>query len=521
MRHNSLQARVLRSKRLAIWSAVWMLVALGTLAGPAVATGGAADSPATGTSSAKAMQAPAPKGLPDASERRSAHGNLVGHGGPVKAISVDRAHERVLTGSFDYAMMLWDVSGEKVDEGRRFDEHDGAVNAVAFVGEEGKKALAAGDDGVLVLWDLENGKALHRFSGHKGKIVGLAVSPGGRWAATASWDHTARLWDLERLVPGPVLEGHRGPVNDVEFSANGADVYTAGYDGEIRLFKVTDGAYQRPIYRLGWGINVLARLPGTENLAFGGLNGTAGVVSARTGEVVAELKSSERPILSLAATDKPGLLATGGADGTVRVYRSADFTLIEEYQNPYGPIWAMNFASDGKRIYLGGLDDFVTAWQITPRQPFEPIDSPYPRRFQLSEASDDPLARGRIQFARKCSVCHTLKPDGKNRAGPTLYGIFGRKIAALPGYPYSEPLKDLDIIWTEETVSKLFELGPDVFTPGSKMPLQKMTDPEQRDDLISYLKEATRPGGSDKLDEKNSDPKKPSAPANELGVDKP
>ena len=163
----------------------------------------------------------------------------------------------------------------------------------------------------------------------------------------------------------------------------------------------------------------------------------------------------------------------------------------------------------------------MTAWQITPRQPFEPIDSPYPRRFQLSEASDDPLARGRIQFARKCSVCHTLKPDGKNRAGPTLYGIFGRKIAALPGYPYSEPLKDLDIIWTEETVSKLFELGPDVFTPGSKMPLQKMTDPEQRDDLISYLKEATRPGGSDKLDEKNSDPKKPSAPANELGVDKP
>ncbi|MEL6226271.1 MAG: c-type cytochrome, partial [Pseudomonadota bacterium] len=98
-----------------------------------------------------------------------------------------------------------------------------------------------------------------------------------------------------------------------------------------------------------------------------------------------------------------------------------------------------------------------------------------------------------IQFARKCSVCHTLTPDGANRAGPTLHKIFGRKIATHKGYRFSEPLKKLDIVWTPETVSKLFELGPDVFTPGSKMPLQKMTDPKQRDALIAFLKQATEP----------------------------
>ena len=54
-----------------------------------------------------------------------------------------------------------------------------------------------------------------------------------------------------------------------------------------------------------------------------------------------------------------------------------------------------------------------------------------------------------------------------------------------------------DIVWTEDTVSKLFELGPEVFTPGSKMPLQKMTDPEQRAALIAYLKVTTAPGGTD------------------------
>lgn len=463
-----------------------------------------------GSSSEPAGVTDTPAAVPD---RRAAHGNLVGHGGPVKAITVNRKNSQVLTGSFDYAMMVWDVSGDTPVELRRLAEHEGAVNAVAFVGA-GRRALAAGDDGVLVLWDIESGTQLHRFIGHTAKVVGIAVSPDARWAATASWDHTARLWDLERLEPGPVLQDHRGPVNDVEFSADGNAVYTASNDGEIHLFASVDGSHKRPLYRHGWGINVLSRIPDTDNLVFGAINGTAAVVSATSGNIVTELKSYDRPVLSVAVTDKPGYVATGGAEGTVRVYRSADFALIEEYQNPYGPIWAMDFAPDGKSMLLGGLDDFVTAWQITPRQPFEAIDSPFPRRFQLSEAGDDPLARGRIHFARKCSVCHTLVPDGGNRAGPTLHGIFGRKIATVPGYPYSQPLKHLDIVWSEDTIGKLFELGPDIFTPGSKMPLQKMTDPEQRDDLIAYLKEATRLDAPDEAEHDGS--QRPGGTKNEL-----
>ena len=93
---------------------------------------------------------------------------------------------------------------------------------------------------------------------------------------------------------------------------------------------------------------------------------------------------------------------------------------------------------------------------------------------------------------RKCSVCHTLERDGANRAGPTLHNIFGRRIGTLPGYPFSSALRTLDIVWSEATVARLFELGPDVLTPGSKMPLQKMTDARQRDALIAFLRIATR-----------------------------
>ena len=78
------------------------------------------------------------------------------------------------------------------------------------------------------------------------------------------------------------------------------------------------------------------------------------------------------------------------------------------------------------------------------------------------------------------------------RAGPTLEGIFGRKIATLPGYNFSEALKKLDIVWTPETVSKLFEVGPMTYTPGTKMPEQTIGSAEDRAALVRFLERATK-----------------------------
>ena len=61
----------------------------------------------------------------------------------------------------------------------------------------------------------------------------------------------------------------------------------------------------------------------------------------------------------------------------------------------------------------------------------------------------------------------------------------------MSGYVYSEALIKSKIIWNEESISQLFDEGPDKVTPGTKMPIQKMKNKKDRYDLVLFLKEAT------------------------------
>jgi cytochrome c len=145
-----------------------------------------------------------------------------------------------------------------------------------------------------------------------------------------------------------------------------------------------------------------------------------------------------------------------------------------------GPIWALAFVGDV--LLTGGNDGLIRRWTLAGAPLGEGSGPPDPT---LSNP------RGAEVF-RACAVCHTLTPDDGARAGPTLHGLFGRAIATADGYQYSDALKRLDIIWTPQTVSELFEFGPEAYTPGSRMPEQRVSSAADRKALTDFLEVATR-----------------------------
>ncbi|HEU5016601.1 MAG TPA: cytochrome c family protein [Pseudolabrys sp.] len=97
--------------------------------------------------------------------------------------------------------------------------------------------------------------------------------------------------------------------------------------------------------------------------------------------------------------------------------------------------------------------------------------------------------KGKQAFAQ-CSACHSLQA-GQNRVGPTLHGLFGRKAGTVTGYNYSAAMKRADVVWNEETLKKYLS-DPKSFIPGNKMIFPGIKDNAKLEDLIAYLKTATK-----------------------------
>ena len=91
---------------------------------------------------------------------------------------------------------------------------------------------------------------------------------------------------------------------------------------------------------------------------------------------------------------------------------------------------------------------------------------------------------GKVAF-KKCALCHTAEPD-KNKIGPSLFGVVGRKSASLDNFSYSDAMKKYDHTWDAETLDA-YLTDPRAVVPGTKMIFPGIKDKTERDDVIAYL----------------------------------
>ena len=106
-----------------------------------------------------------------------------------------------------------------------------------------------------------------------------------------------------------------------------------------------------------------------------------------------------------------------------------------------------------------------------------------------ARAEGDP-ANGEKLF-RQCKSCHTVEA-GKNRVGPTLHGLFGRKAGTVDSFAgYSEGLKASSIVWDAKALDP-YLASPKAVIPDSRMAFAGIAKAEDRADLIAYLENATK-----------------------------
>src|SRR5271166_71178 len=408
-----------------------------------------------------------------------AQAQLRGHGGPVRALAISPDGSEAVSGSFDTSIIRWSLPGNAAEQVLRF--HDGAVDTLLWLADG--RIVSSGEDARIAIWRSRERKPSEVLAGHQAPVVALAVAPDGASIASASRDHTARLWPLQDTSGPRVLKGHMQGVNGVAFSPDGASLVTAGYDATIRIWPLQRAAAPS-VTTLPSPLNAVTVAPDGEIVTAGG-DGMVHVLS-KGGERTGEIAAADAPIIALALSRDGRFIAAAGIRGSVAIIERGSRRLVRTLVGPGLPVWSVAFFPDNRMLLTGGADRVIRRWDAATGEPIGDVVAGAPAD-PLSAFAGDPGA----EVFRACVACHTLRRDDGPRAGPSLAGIFGRRIATLPGYDFSDALRRLDIIWTPETVAKLFELGPMAYTPGTKMPEQRVGSAADRAALVRFLERAT------------------------------
>ena len=101
-----------------------------------------------------------------------------------------------------------------------------------------------------------------------------------------------------------------------------------------------------------------------------------------------------------------------------------------------------------------------------------------------AQATGD-AAKGPDVFSEECADCHSLK-EGKNKKGPSLFGVVGRASGSIADFEYSDSMRASNLTWSEDKLDA-YLTHPKGVVAGGKMKYDGLDDEQARADLIAYL----------------------------------
>ena len=392
---------------------------------------------------------------------------LSGHAGQVSALAA--TDDALLSGGFDGCVILWGADAQSARRVLRF--HDGNVTAVATLPEG--RFVTGGQDGRLAIWNRDGQEPAFVTPHGTSPVSALAVAPDGGRIAVGFWDGQLATQTPD-LSQSAVAQAHAGRVSGLAYLTTG-DLVSVGAD--LRFTRWDSGLAPQARAGLPDLPNGLARAG--DRLAVIFAEGSLRLFSA-DGVLLPERFLSERHLVAIAANS--AIVAAAAVDGAIWMLEADSLRFRAGVAADGGPVWALALTND--TLFAGSVSGAIRRYTTTNGAL---IDG------GLAGAADDfhDGSRG-AEVYRACAICHSLQPGDHSRAGPSLHGIFDRAIASVEGYAFSPALRDLDIVWTPRTVAELFTVGPDIYTPGSRMPDQRVTDPADRQAMVAFLERASR-----------------------------
>ena len=369
---------------------------------------------------------------------------LRGHTGRVNSVAFSPDGSRIVSGSFDRALRIWDALAG-VPIGKPLLGHKGQVLSVA-VSPNGKHIVSGSTDRTLRLWSLATGATLSEpLLRHEEWVTSVNFSPNGHRMAsgegtffeaqrtTSIKNHKSNIciWDAATEAPlGESLRGHEKSVTTVVFSPDGRRIVSGSEDSSLRLWDATTGAQLgEPLRGHEKSVTGVAFSPDGNRIVSGGNDGTVRLWDAATGAPLGDpLRGHEGRVTSVAFSPDGSHIVSGGNDGTLRLWDAATGAPLSEPLRGHDQrhhlergVNSVAFSPDGSRIVSGGDDGKVIIWFLDPpvHQVFvttRPEDEPYKRKLLDKLFAHPEMIKRNVVEAVLDPMTHPRPDDGARDA---------------------------------------------------------------------------------------------------------
>jgi WD40 repeat protein/energy-coupling factor transporter ATP-binding protein EcfA2 len=283
-----------------------------------------------------------------------------GHTHGVLSVAFSPDGSRIVSGSYDKTMQLWDLQGNAI--GQPFQGHTAQVNSVAF-SPDGSRIVSGSWDKTMRLWDLQGNSIGQPFQGHEDRVNSVAFSPDGSRIVSGSRDKTMRLWDLQGNAIGQPFQGHTDGVNSVAFSPDGSRIVSGSYDKTIRLWDLQGNAIGQPFQGHESAVNSVAFAPDGSRIVSGSRDKTIRLWDLQGNAIEQPFQGYEDHVNSVAFSPDGSRIVSGSA-AAIRLWDLRGNAIGQPFQGHESAVSSVAFAPDGQRIVSGSWDKTLHLWDL-------------------------------------------------------------------------------------------------------------------------------------------------------------
>jgi WD40 repeat protein len=284
---------------------------------------------------------------------------LYGHTSYVTSVACSIDGLRIVSGSYDETVRMWDAALGTVQH--IMEGHTHWVSSVAF-SSDGLRIVSGSYDRTVRIWDAVSGTTQHTMEGHTGWVTSVAFSSDGLRIVSGSYDCAVRMWDAASGTIRHILEGHTKSVTSVAFSPDGLRIVSGSDDETVRIWDAGSGKIHHTMEgQTGWMTSV-AFSPDSLRIVSGSCDNTVRIWDVASGTIQHILEGHTKSVTSVAFSPDGLRIVSGSDDETVRIWNAGSGTNQHILGDETSWEASVLFSSDGLRIVSGSNDNTVGIW---------------------------------------------------------------------------------------------------------------------------------------------------------------